>query len=66
MTQARQQSEWGHTSSILALLANCHRDSKKRPAPFAPEEFNPCKRANREKPVANVPIGVLKDIFLGH
>ena len=36
---------------IAALLANIHRDDKKRPQPFMPEDFFPRLTADAPKPV---------------
>lgn len=33
--------EWGQTAAQLCLQANVNRDSKKRPTPFKPDDFNP-------------------------
>jgi hypothetical protein len=41
MAEARQRTAWEQTSATLALLANIHRDEKKRSSPFTPDEFNP-------------------------
>lgn len=41
MTQARCESEWNHTASLMALLANINRDPKKQSSPFKPEDFHP-------------------------
>lgn len=44
MQLGHAESAWAHTSSVLALIANCHRDAKRRPRPFAASDFNPLKR----------------------
>jgi hypothetical protein len=41
MANARQHETWNHTASLMALIANCHRDSKKRRQPYKPQEFHP-------------------------
>lgn len=61
MTEARQKDEWQRTSSMIAMIANTVRDTKKRPKPFEPKDFDPF--APKPKPV-KVGIGVLKDIFI--
>lgn len=50
---------------MLAMLANAHRDPKKRPAPFKPSDFNPfaVERAERPK-VVLTDIRVLKQVFV--
>jgi len=40
MADGRSFAMWGHTSNIMALLANIHRDPKKS-RPFGPSQFNP-------------------------
>lgn len=59
MANGRRSAEWEHTSSILAILANCHRDSKERQKPYTPAEFNPTLDAGqvqKAKAAANKPI----------
>ncbi|MBS3735534.1 MAG: hypothetical protein KGY99_11550, partial [Phycisphaerae bacterium] len=36
----RSRHDWQQTASVLAMLANCHRDPKKS-KPFQPDDFNP-------------------------
>jgi len=43
MAEARQRSEWARTSTLLALIANAHRDPKKTRA-FKPSDFDPFAR----------------------
>ena len=52
MAEARQKVEWGQTASIMALLANCHRDPKKRPRPYTPDEFMPRSRPRRKAAIS--------------
>lgn len=54
------QDEWGRTSSVMALLANCHRDPKRSRA-FRPKDFDPFTA--RGKP-PKVSIEVLKEMFI--
>jgi hypothetical protein len=62
MGEARSQQAWAHTSSILALFANLHRDPKKSRA-YKPGDFNPHVR---RKPVTiqKVGVSVLKQVFI--
>ena len=46
MANAHGRERWQHTSVVLAMLANAHRDSKKTKA-FKPSDFDPY--AKREK-----------------
>ena len=41
MAEAKARERWSHTSSLMALIANCNRDPKRRARPFRPDEFNP-------------------------
>ena len=43
MAEARQRSEWARTSTLMALIANAHRDPKKTRA-FRPGDFDPFAR----------------------
>ena len=64
MAEARGRERWAHTSSVLALLANAHRDPKKTSA-FKPADFNPYLRA-KETPLPKVGVQVLKQVFVDH
>jgi hypothetical protein len=59
MADARVRDEWQRTASLMALLANCHRDPKKRA--FRPSDFDPFAKA--AKPI-QVGVEVLKDLFI--
>ena len=62
MGEARSRQAWAHTSSVLALLANLHRDSKRTRA-FKPADFNPHVRKPQVS-IAKVGISVLKQVFV--
>jgi hypothetical protein len=62
MGEAASRRQWAHTSAVLALLANAHRDPKKG-RPFTPADFNPHLR-RKEPVVAKVGIAVLKQVFV--
>ena len=47
MAEARSKNAWQHTATLLALLANLHRDPKSAKA-YAPNDFNP---HHRPKPI---------------
>jgi hypothetical protein len=65
MAEARLDDEWNHTSAILALLANIHRDPKKH-GPYRPEHFHPFKRkASVGVRITRENIGLLKKAFIG-
>ena len=59
MAEARSREQWNHTSAVLALLANCHRDPKKTRA-FRPSDFDPF---GRRAAAVEVGIEVLKEFF---
>ncbi|MEX2670928.1 MAG: hypothetical protein WD294_02335 [Phycisphaeraceae bacterium] len=69
MAEARAKHDWSQTSSLLALIANAHRDPKKARGgkPFKPSDFDPTTGRHRAsddeaKPVVGVEI--LKQVFL--
>ena len=51
---------WSRTSSLMALLANCHRDPAKTQA-YKPGDFDPMVKA---APPIKVGLDVLKDVFV--
>ena len=48
MVEARRQDAWQHTSWLAALIANVNRDSKRKPSPFVPDDFNPMVSRDRK------------------
>jgi hypothetical protein len=64
MAEGRSRSEWGHTSSVLCLMANLNRDPKATPRPFTPADFDPHEKARAAAP-AKVTMGEVKDILMG-
>src|SRR5690606_37726841 len=61
LAEGRQTEQWNHTSAVLAMLANVHRDPKRRsyqPADFLPMAMRP--KAATEK----AEISVRKDVFV--
>lgn len=65
-TEALARERWGHTSTLLALIANCNRDPQRRRRPFEPRDFNPYAHATRKRGVRITAgnIGLLRDLFL--
>lgn len=50
MADGAQRGAWSIASAVMALIANCNRDSKSHPRPFTPDEFSPFgKTENRQK-----------------
>jgi len=64
MAEARLDDEWNHTSAVLAMLANIHRDPKKH-RPFRPEDFHPYRRRSTVGVrITGENIGLLKKAFI--
>jgi len=63
MTGARRQDQWSHTAAVMALVANVHRNPKKRSKPYSPAEFHPLVE---RKPVTieKAGIRILKRVFV--
>ena len=52
MAEARCEHDWGMASSVMAMLAEIHRDRRRRRRPFSPTEFNPLRqKVSRPIPV---------------
>ena len=47
MAEARQRSDWARTSTLMALIANAHRDARKTRA-FKPSDFDPFVKRKSE------------------
>lgn len=45
MAEGRQKAEWGRTAATMALIANCHRDPKKKSTPFTADDYLPRSRS---------------------
>jgi len=64
MAESRIRQEWNHTSAVLAMLANCHRDPKKART-FRPGDFHPLTRESaRRGELPKASIMLLKTIFV--
>lgn len=66
MQQARQSAAWDHTALLAAVLAEPHRDRRRRPTPFEPADFHPFRKreAVRTAPDATAGIEILKTMFI--
>lgn len=67
LATVRLEHDWSIAASILQLIAEVNRDTKKRQDPFRVDEFNPTVK--RQKPSegeweGDLPITVLKDLWL--
>ncbi len=49
MHEGSLKAQWMQTSSIMALLANIHRDPKKRRKAYRPDDFNPMTGPGKTK-----------------
>ena len=64
MAEAKAQSEWAHTSALMALFANAHRDPKKTRA-FTPSDFKPLQaRGRRQIDGRTRDLRILRDVFV--
>jgi hypothetical protein len=63
MVDSRQNNQWDHTASTLAMLAEINRDRKKRKERYTAREFHPF-RAKKKPPIEQVDLKVLKHIFV--
>jgi len=69
MAEARTHESWSHTSALLALLANVHRDPKKHRV-YKPADFDPThsrtgpRKTRRNEGLPKVGIEVLKQVFV--
>jgi hypothetical protein len=66
MAEGRSRSLWGHTSALLAMLANTHRDPKKSRA-WRPEDFDPHTRSGRGEAIEvnRETVGLMREAFTG-
>jgi len=64
MAEAKGRDQWNHTASLMALIANVHRDPKKskllKPADFHPHVTAKAKRDQQPK----ADITLLKTVFV--
>ncbi len=65
MAEGRNENLWLLASAVMSLLANCHRDPKKRA--FTPDDFNPMVHRTERADVIRVTpenIGDLREAFV--
>jgi hypothetical protein len=63
MYEGHSRDAWGRLSNLMALVANCHRGSRRRT--FRPEDFNPhLASRGRGIPLKASNIHILKSIFI--
>lgn len=63
MAEARSRERWAHTSALLALTANCHRDPRKSKA-FTPADFLPHGADKRTSTVKTKDLEILRRVFV--
>lgn len=66
MADATARQRWSHTSAVMALLANVHRDPKKKPSPYKPADFHPLLPRKSERVVVGKQEGfrLLRQVFV--
>lgn len=57
MAEGRSRAAWSHTSAVMALLANCNRDARRRPRPYTAEDFFPPALLQKGPPGRKTPTG---------
>ena len=65
MAEGRNENLWMLASAVMALLANCHRDPKKRA--FTPDDFNPMVHRTQRSDVIRVTpenVGEMREAFV--
>jgi hypothetical protein len=63
MARRKRQEAWDHTAAVLALLANCHRDTKRRPRPYSPADFHPLQDATPRRRSKRKPDPLLRQML---
>ena len=64
MAEGRGKAEWAQTSTLLALLANAHRDPKKHGV-FKPADFDPYQQRNQDVALPKTKdLSILKAVFV--
>jgi hypothetical protein len=64
MAEAKVRDKWAHTSAVLAMIANAHRDTKKT-RPFTPADFNPMEQRQSNEPIIRTnDLSILKRVFV--
>jgi hypothetical protein len=63
MAEAQASAQWDHTAALLAMLAEPHRDKKKRSRPFTPADFHPFVKHRKVAPPMFT-MSELKPVFM--
>jgi hypothetical protein len=64
MAEGVRDEWWQHTTHQMALLANCHRNEKRRSTPFRPTDFHPYRQPAPPSSWPTAPLSVLKQVFV--
>ena len=43
MASAHVEERWVHTATLSALIANCHRNPRRKPSPYDADDFMPAE-----------------------
>ena len=54
MAEGVSRLQWAQTSAIIAAIANVNRNTKKKPSPFSPDDFDPWAREDRQRTAGRV------------
>ena len=64
MVDAREDRQWYHTASIMAMIAEVNRNPKKRRKAFTATQFHPMHITEKPQAIEFVELRVLKAIFV--
>jgi hypothetical protein len=68
MADGKGRDEWARTALVCSILANCHRDPKKKPRPYTPAEFNPFVKKDKRNNMILITkdnVHLLREAFIG-
>ena len=58
------RQDWATTSWVLCMIANANRNTKKRPDPYRPHEFDPTAENNKPA-ITKVSAAEMRQAFQG-
>lgn len=64
LEELRIKADWNRSAALMALVANCNRDPKRKSSPYQPSDFNPLHAT--AAPVRKIKMGDLVRIVCGH
>jgi hypothetical protein len=65
MAEAHHRQAWAHTSSLMALIANCHRDPKRGRALRPEDFFDPARLDTDPDSLPAADMAMVKDALMG-